>query len=110
MSTRSVDPGREALFLLRRSVTHGHEVRAEEETRMSSQSMTLPAAVSPPVHQGGVEHNKTNHQKLAKLRSVLDGLLREILVPGFHGVVTVKFTVQDGTIQIIEECVERKHR
>jgi hypothetical protein len=24
--------------------------------------------------------------------------------------VTVKFTVQDGTIQIIEECVERKHR
>ena len=77
---------------------------------MSSQSMTLPAAASPPVHQGGVEQTKANHQKLAKLRSVLDGVLREILVPGFHGVVTVKLTVQDGTIQIIEECVERKHR
>jgi hypothetical protein len=54
--------------------------------------------------------SKANSQQVIKLRGVIDELMREILVRGFHGEVTVKFTVQDGTIQLIEECVERKRR
>jgi hypothetical protein len=32
------------------------------------------------------------------------------LVRGFYGEGTVKLTVHDGTIQVIEECVERQQR
>jgi hypothetical protein len=54
--------------------------------------------------------SRANSQKLIKLHSVLETLLRGILVHGFHGEATVKITVHDGTIQVIEECVERRHR
>jgi len=63
-----------------------------------------------PLQRGELEHSQVNNQKLTKLHSVVDTILREALVRGFHGMVTVRFTVQDGTIQLIEDCVERKHR
>ena len=56
------------------------------------------------------ELSRVNSQKLIKLHSVIETLLRGILVHGFHGEALVKFTVHDGTIQVIEECVERRHR
>ena len=56
------------------------------------------------------ELSRVNSQKLIKLHSVVETLLRGILVHGFHGEALVKFTVHDGTIQVIEECVERRHR
>ena len=54
--------------------------------------------------------SRANSQKLIKLHSVIETLLRGILVDGFHGEAMVKFTVHDGTIQVIQECVERRHR
>jgi hypothetical protein len=30
-------------------------------------------------------------------------------VRGFHGEAAIKFSVQDGVIQLIEERIERKH-
>ena len=51
-----------------------------------------------------------NDQKLVKLNSVVDELLRKMLVRGFHGEVMAKFIVNDGMIELIEECVRRKHR
>ena len=56
------------------------------------------------------ELSRVNSQKLIKLHSVIETLLRGILVDGFHGEAMVKFTVHDGTIQVIQECVERRHR
>jgi len=58
----------------------------------------------------GFNLSQVNDQKLVKLHSVVDGLLRKMLVRGFHGEVMVKFIVHDGTIELIEECVRRKHR
>ena len=58
----------------------------------------------------GLDLSQANSQKLIKLHSVIETLLREILVRGFHGEGRVKFTVHDGTIQVIEGCVERRHR
>ena len=55
------------------------------------------------------ELSRANSEKLIKLHSVIETLLRGILVRGFHGEVMVRFTVHDGTIQVIEECVERRH-
>ena len=54
--------------------------------------------------------SETNQQKAAELHSIVDAILDEILVRGFYGVGTIRFTVQDGTIQVIEKCVERKYR
>jgi urease alpha subunit len=56
------------------------------------------------------DHRQANVKKLTKLRSVLDVVLRQVLIRGFHGVVTLKITVHDGTIQAINESIERKHR
>ena len=46
----------------------------------------------------------------SSFHDVVDGLLRKMLVRGFHGEVMVKFIVHDGTIELIEECVRRMHR
>jgi hypothetical protein len=54
--------------------------------------------------------SRPNDQKLVELHSVVDALLRKMLVRGFHGEAMVKFIVHDGMIQRIEECVTRKHR
>ena len=54
--------------------------------------------------------SQANDPKLVKLHSVVDALLRKMLVRGIHGEATVKFIVHDGMIQLIEEHVQRKHR
>ncbi len=54
--------------------------------------------------------SQANDQKLMKLHSVVETLLRKMLVRGVHGEVLVKFSVHDGMIELIEECVRRKHR
>jgi len=54
--------------------------------------------------------SESNCQKVARLQSIIHALLEEMLVAGFHGVGTVRFSVQDGTIQGIEEVIERSHR
>ena len=54
--------------------------------------------------------DQANDQKLMKLHSVVEILLRKMLVRGVHGEVLVKFSVHDGMIDLIEECVTRKHR
>ncbi|HEV3447882.1 MAG TPA: hypothetical protein VG099_24810 [Gemmataceae bacterium] len=54
--------------------------------------------------------SQANDQKLMKLHSVVETLLRKMLVRGVHGEVLVKFSVHDGMIEQIEECVRRKHR
>ena len=63
-----------------------------------------------PEQQTELALSRANSQKLIKLHSVIETLLRGILVDGFYGEAMVKFTVHDGTIQVIEECVERRHR
>ena len=57
-----------------------------------------------------LKHNQANSHKVIKLKSIVDALLKQMLVRGFYGEVTLRFTVQDGMIQLIEECVGRKHR
>ena len=54
--------------------------------------------------------SEPNDPKLVRLHSVVDALLRKMLVRGIHGEALVKFTVHDGMIELIEECVKRKHR
>ena len=54
--------------------------------------------------------SQANDQKLVELHSVVDALLRKMLVRGCQGEAMVKFIVQNGMIQLIEECVKRKHR
>jgi hypothetical protein len=46
----------------------------------------------------------------AKVQKVLNELLDQILVRGFHGAGMIRFTVRDGKIGEIEETLERKHR
>jgi hypothetical protein len=59
----------------------------------------------------GLAHlSDVNRQKVQNLRDVMDKLLDRMLVRNFHGIGTVKISVQDGTILAIEESVERKHR
>jgi len=58
----------------------------------------------------GFKASQANDQKLMKLHSVVETLLRKMLVRGVHGEVLVKFIVHDGMIEQIEECVRRKHR
>ena len=53
---------------------------------------------------------RQNGQKVLELRNVMDTLVLKMMVRGFHGEVMVKFIVHDGTIELIEECVRRKHR
>jgi hypothetical protein len=62
------------------------------------------------MQDGRVAESQTNLKKLAELHELLDSLLRQVLIRGFHGDVTVKLSLQDGTIQLIEESIERKHR
>lgn len=57
-----------------------------------------------------LEHTQANRQKIAKLQEIVDALLEKALERGFFGVATVEVRVQDGTIQEIEERLERKHR
>ena len=54
--------------------------------------------------------SQANDPKLVKLHSVVDALLRKMLVRGIHGEAMVKFIVHDGMIELIEESVKRKHR
>ena len=62
------------------------------------------------MQEGEVAQSQANLKKLAELHGLLDSLLRQVLIRGFHGEVTVKLSLQDGTIQLIEESIERKHR
>ena len=77
------------------------------------QCPTLPVEcmqLDDPSSPRGFIPTQANGQKLVKLHDVVDGLLRKMLVRGFHGEVMVKFIVHDGMIELIEECVRRKHR
>jgi hypothetical protein len=62
------------------------------------------------MQEGERAQSQANVKKLAELHGLLDSLMRQVLVRGFHGEVTVKLSLQDGTIQLIEESIERKHR
>jgi hypothetical protein len=62
------------------------------------------------MQEGERAQSQANLKKLAELHGLLDSLMRQVLVRGFHGEVTVKLSLQDGTIQLIEESIERKHR
>ena len=62
------------------------------------------------MQEGDLAQSQANLKKLAELHGLLDSLMRQVLVRGFHGEVTVKLSLQDGTIQLIEESIERKHR
>src|SRR5262245_5700069 len=55
----------------------------------------------PPMRKAKLEHNAKNRVMVAKLHSVIESLLAEMLVHGFFGAGTVKVIVQDGTIQHI---------
>jgi hypothetical protein len=57
-----------------------------------------------------LKHTQVNRQKIAKLQEILEALLEKALERGFFGAATVEVRVQDGTIQEIEERIERKHR
>jgi hypothetical protein len=57
-----------------------------------------------------LKHTQVNRQKIAKLQEIIEALLEKALERGFFGVATVEVRVQDGTIQEIEERIERKHR
>ena len=54
--------------------------------------------------------SQANDPKPVKLHSVVDALVHKMLVRGIHGEAMVKFIVHDGMIELIEECVQRKHR
>jgi len=51
-----------------------------------------------------------NRGKLEKLRKVLDELLRTALKRGFFGVIAIEVDINDGTIQKINERIQRSHR
>jgi len=57
-----------------------------------------------------LKYTQVNRQKIAKLQEIIEALLEKALERGFFGVATVEVRVQDGTIQEIEERIERKHR
>jgi hypothetical protein len=57
-----------------------------------------------------LKHTQANRQKIDMLQEIIDALLEKALERGFFGVATVEIRVQDGTIQEIEERIERKHR
>jgi hypothetical protein len=59
---------------------------------------------------GSLQPSDTNHQKVVRVHDIIDTLLDDMLVRGFYGVGKLKITVQDGTIQLIEDGIERKHR
>jgi hypothetical protein len=54
--------------------------------------------------------SQANDLKVMKIHSVVETLLQKMLVRGVHGEALVRFIVQDGMIELIEECVRRKHR
>ncbi len=54
-----------------------------------------------------VNDTQTNREKLARVESVLAGLLAEGLRRGFHGSVGLEVVIQDGTIQHMRQRVER---
>jgi hypothetical protein len=64
----------------------------------------------PGTQENDLAQSHANSKKLTELHDLLDSLLRRVLVRGFHGEVTVKLSLQDGTIQLIEESIERKYR
>jgi hypothetical protein len=64
----------------------------------------------PSMQKGELAQSQANLKKLTELHGLLDSLLSQVLIRGFHGEVTVKLSLQDGTIQLIEEGIERKHR
>ena len=53
---------------------------------------------------------QANHRQVLALHNLIETLVLKLLVRGFHGEATIKFSVQDGVIQLIEERIERKHR
>ena len=57
-----------------------------------------------------LQGSETNEHKIDRLHAIVDLLLDQVLVRGFHGVAMVKISVQDGTIQAIEDGIEKKHR
>jgi hypothetical protein len=57
-----------------------------------------------------LKDSPTNSVKTRDAAELLESALRKELRPGFHGRVTIQVTIQDGTIQTIEEQVERKLR
>jgi hypothetical protein len=75
---------------------------------VQAEPMQLDSAPSSPWR--GFRVSQANDQKLMKLHSVVETLLRKMLVRGVHGEVLVKFSVYDGMIEQIEECVRRKYR
>lgn len=54
-------------------------------------------------------HN-TNEQKLSLVHSALREMLDEALCRGYHGVVAIEVTVQDGIIQYVRRRCERVER
>ncbi|HEV3447881.1 MAG TPA: hypothetical protein VG099_24805 [Gemmataceae bacterium] len=53
---------------------------------------------------------QANHRQVLALHSLIETLVLKLLVRGFHGEAAIKFSVQDGVIQLIEERIGRKHR
>jgi hypothetical protein len=51
-----------------------------------------------------------NSQKELKLQGIVEALLNEMLVRGYYGTGTIRVVVHDGTIQAIEQGMERTHR
>ncbi len=56
------------------------------------------------------EFGQANHRQVLALHNLIETLVLKLLVRGFHGEAAVRFNVQDGVIQLIEERIGRKYR
>jgi len=63
-----------------------------------------------PKRKAESEFGQANHRQVLALHNLIETLVLKLLVRGFHGEAAVKFSVQDGVIQFIEERIWRKHR
>lgn len=53
--------------------------------------------------------SEANQRKIDEARQALDHLLAQTLRPGFFGSGSVRFVVENGTIQHVEDHIDRRH-
>ena len=59
---------------------------------------------------GDLRGTPTNQRRAAKLRAALQELIHTGCSKGMTATLTLRFTVQNGTIQLVEDEVNRRHK
>ena len=59
---------------------------------------------------GNMAMTEGNRAKGALARQVMAEVMRQVMTKGFYGQATVRLKAMDGTVQQVDQVVERSHR